>query len=68
MRGEKSGRDDWNEPTKADLIERIEDREFRKEAKQVSATPTIEQFMARNGLGPDDMRNDVGWGGIPIGR
>ena len=31
MRGEKSGRDDWVTPTKADLIDRIERAEFRRE-------------------------------------
>lgn len=41
MRGEKSGRDDLNEPTKADLIDRIEIREFRRESSLTSLDPKV---------------------------
>lgn len=41
MRGEKSGRDDLNEPTKADLIDRIGIREFRRESSLTSLDPKV---------------------------
>lgn len=39
MRGENSGRDDWETPTKADIVDRIELSEFRKDAAMIQDNP-----------------------------